>query len=77
MTDLEYWMGVVVKNLIDALQEREKRSKGCSLCQSEYMDIEVTTHHPDDKYIFSTNPVVGLMCCPLCGRKLKGADNGM
>ena len=42
---------------IEALQEREERARGCALCQSEHIDIEVTTHHPDDKYIFSSREV--------------------
>ena len=42
-----------------AIQEREERSKGCTLC------------YTDAKY----NPFVGgYNYCPMCGRKLKGEN---
>lgn len=67
MTDLEYWMGVAVKNLIEALQEREERSKGCEYCRDDccpQLDWRFGLDHILPDYMF----------CPMCGRKLKGAD---
>lgn len=48
-----------VRIATSALQEREERSKGCTLC------------YTDAKY----NPFVGgYNYCPMCGRKLKGEN---
>lgn len=49
----------------------------CALCGSKWIDIEVRTVSPDDMYVFSTNKVIGLMYCPLCGRRLKGGDDNV
>ena len=45
-------------------------AEGCKLCNSGRIEITATTHEPDDEYWFSSDPVVGLMYCPLCGRRL-------
>lgn len=45
--------------------------KGCKLCNSEWFDITVQTRDPDDMYVFSSDPVIGAMFCPLCGRRLE------
>ena len=62
-------MGDAIKTAISALQEREERSKGCVYCLDDCcapLDWEYGLDHilPDYKF------------CPMCGRKLKGADNG-
>ena len=45
--------------------------KGCKLCNSARFDIAVQTRDPDDMYVFSSDPVIGAMFCPLCGRRLE------
>lgn len=45
-----------------ALQEREERSKGCEWCIGFCPDV-------------TGDPYADYRCCPMCGRKLKGADN--
>lgn len=48
---------------IEALQEREERSRGCEWCIGFCPDV---TGDPYAEYRF----------CPMCGRPMKGADNG-
>lgn len=64
MTDLEYWLGVAVENVREALQEREKRSKGCEVCD------------PNPKAVWYRFKDKNVLCsfCPVCGKPLKGAD---
>ena len=45
---------------ISALQEREERSKGCVY----YNDVAIDMELPNANF------------CPMCGRPLKGEDNG-
>lgn len=55
---------------IEAFQEREERSRGCKWCNSGSF---APVLHVDE------NSQLGQMdveFCPMCGRPLKGADNG-
>jgi len=47
---------------IDALQEREKRARGCKYCNIEANKNAMVEDH-------------GYAVCPYCGKPLKGADN--
>lgn len=63
---------------IAALREQDNRTesdtvKGCKLCNSTRFDIAAQTRDPDDMYVFSSDPVIGAMFCPLCGRRLEEA----
>lgn len=42
----------------------------CDLCNSKHIDIKVETKDKNDSYWFSSDPIVGLMYCPLCGRRI-------
>lgn len=50
---------------ISALQEREERIKGCKYCTGVVLNVVEG----------ATAFEVGFNFCPMCGRKLKGADN--
>ncbi len=54
------YMMAAIDLAISALQEREERSKGCVYCNDVAIDIEL----PNANF------------CPMCGRPLKGEDNG-
>lgn len=56
-------------NAISALQEREERSNVCEFCQT-------TDFHTITKFIWEGKEYGGVKYCPMCGRPLKGADNG-
>lgn len=64
-----------------ALQEREERTKGCSFCTGMiYLSgdfcgsgKEDSTGHQRAMY---TEDTPDFNFCPMCGRPLKGADNG-
>lgn len=65
-----------VSNTSNALESFNQKTeadtvKGCKLCNSARFDIEVQTRDPDDMYVFSSDPVIGAMFCPLCGRRLE------
>ena len=57
------------KNAISALREREERMKGCKYCRG---CTGVVLNVVEEKMAFG----VGFNFCPMCGCKLKGADNG-
>lgn len=53
---------------ISALQEREERARGCEYCRDDccpQLDWRFGLDHILPDYMF----------CPMCGRKLKGADS--
>ena len=65
-----------VSNTSNALESFNQKTeadtvKGCKLCNSARFDIAVQTRDPDDMYVFSSDPVIGAMFCPLCGRRLE------
>lgn len=65
-----------VSNTSNALERFNQKTeadtvKGCKLCNSARFDIAVQTRDPDDMYVFSSDPVIGAMFCPLCGRRLE------
>lgn len=64
LAGLKMMVGTKAKEVCDvaisALQEREERSKGCVYCNDVAIDIEL----PNANF------------CPMCGRPLKGEDNG-
>lgn len=76
---------------VHALQEREERSKGCEYCADHKYNVEdcvMLSHDESDfdrgMYIYDGELIsnsgefqcVRINFCPMCGRKLKGADNG-
>lgn len=52
------------KKMLELLQEREERSKGCVWC--EYFATAHLPNEPKNKFIY----------CPMCGWKLKTATPG-
>ena len=60
----------------EALREREERSKGCEWCCDEILldgeDMELELQHP----LEDAPRMVYPNFCPMCGRPLKGADDG-
>jgi hypothetical protein len=65
-----------VSNTSNALESFNQKTeadtvKGCKLCNSARFDIAAQTRDPDDMYVFSSDPVIGAMFCPLCGRRLE------
>lgn len=65
-----------VSNTSNALESFNQKTeadtvKGCKLCNSARFDIAVQTRDQDDMYVFSSDPVIGAMFCPLCGRRLE------
>lgn len=67
-----------VSNTSNALESFNQKTeadtvKGCKLCNSARFDIAAQTRDPDDMYVFSSDPVIGAMFCPLCGRRLEEA----
>ena len=75
---------------ISALQEREERSKGCEFCDGTERSMlfrkGACDSMNDDVYISGDAIIIDYGCkaydtvkirfCPMCGRPLKGADNG-
>ena len=75
---------------ISALQEREERSKGCKFCGAKLYFKTTQYARPllapltevqalRDKLLDLTGEVyveIDADFCPMCGRKLKGEDNG-
>lgn len=74
-----------------ALQEREERSKGCEYCADHKYNVEdcvMLSHDKSDfdsgMYIYDGELIsnsgefqcVRINFCPMCGRPLKGEDNG-
>ena len=74
-----------------ALQEREERSKGCEYCADHKYNVEdcvMLSHDESDfdhgMYIYDGELIsnsgefqcVRINFCPMCGRPLKGEDNG-
>lgn len=75
---------------ISALQEREERSNGCEYCK-EYDSVDDAPMLACEEYYSDVGMYLcnGYLCsnsgegielkinfCPMCGRPLKGADNG-
>lgn len=67
---------------LSALQEREERARGCEFCRTFNFSTarcEVTKH---GTHICIASTITAypkeeqFNFCPMCGRKLKGADNG-
>lgn len=55
---------------IEALQEREERSKGCEFCKGIEDEFTFYTHTScDGGYVVEWHDA---NCCPVCGRALKG-----
>ena len=75
---------------ISALQEREERSKGCKFCRAKLYFKTTQYARPllapltevqalRDKLLDLTGEVyveIDADFCPMCGRNLKGEDNG-
>lgn len=53
-----------------ALQEREERSRGCKWCNSG--SFAPALHVDENRQLRQMH----VEFCPMCGRPLKGADNG-
>lgn len=70
----EFMMGLHIA--VSALKEREERSKGCIYCSigadmKNDEDMEMDLFNYAEGMDFSVYPNF----CPMCGRKLKGADD--
>lgn len=72
-TGLKMMVGTEAKEACDiaisAIREREERIKGCKYCTG-CTDVVLNVVEEETEF------EVGFNFCPVCGRKLKGADNG-
>lgn len=63
----------VIKQAISALQEREKRSKGCDICNNHNWNGYFSWYEMLDCQTVMYD--IKAEKCPGCGRPLKGADD--
>ena len=93
-TGLKMMVGTQAKEACDAaisaLQEREKRSKGCEFCDGTERSMMFRKGEcvamNDEVYVSGDAIIIDYGCkaydtvkigfCPMCGRPLKGEDNG-
>ena len=61
---------VAVGKGVFAIQEREERSRGCKWCNSG--SFAPALHVDENRQLRQMH----VEFCPMCGRPLKGADNG-
>jgi len=55
--------------LVDAKEQGSKH--GCELCNANDIQIDVHTKKPRNAFFFSSDSSVGLLYCPMCGRRLE------
>ena len=83
------YMMAAIDLAISALQEREKRSKGCEFCDGTERSMMFRKGEcaamSDEVYVSGDAIIIDYGCkaydtvkigfCPMCGRPLKGEDN--
>lgn len=83
------YMMAAIDLAISALQEREKRSKGCEFCDGTERSMMFRKGEcaamNDEVYVSGDAIIIDYGCkaydtvkigfCPMCGRPLKGEDN--
>ena len=61
------------KKMLELLQEREGRARGCEFCKGINEPMQFYEYGSDDRGILFDE--IKTFYCPRCGRPLKGGDN--